>query len=55
MTLVAPHGFNFRNELLHGSVDEVGEWIAGLTLIAALYLAFGITLTPTPPPDQPDE
>lgn len=37
--LVSPFGPNFRNELLHGYIDEVGPGHASLTLLAALRLA----------------
>lgn len=36
--LSAPNGWNFRNEALHGFVDDVGWLGAGLVLIAVLYL-----------------
>ena len=36
--LSAPNGWNFRNEALHGFVDDVGSPGAGLVLIAVLYL-----------------
>jgi hypothetical protein len=42
-------GMNYRNELLHGSVDDANEPIAGLTLIAALYLSAGVGLEPLVP------
>ena len=38
--LSAPNGWNFRNEALHGFVDDVGATGAGLVLIAVLYLTF---------------
>lgn len=44
--LTRQEGLNFRNELLHGSIDSVSEAMAGLALIAALYLAVGIHLVP---------
>lgn len=37
--LSAPNGWNFRNEALHGFVEDVGASGAGLVLIAVLYLA----------------
>lgn len=37
--LSAPNGWNFRNEALHGFVDDVDATGAGLVLIAVLYLA----------------
>jgi hypothetical protein len=37
--LVSTHGQNFRNDLLHGFIDEVNEAQAALVLVAALYLA----------------
>ena len=36
--LSAPNGWNFRNEALHGFVDDIGWPGAGLVLIAVLYL-----------------
>ena len=36
--LSAPNGWNFRNEALHGFVEDVGAAPAGLVLIAVLYL-----------------
>jgi hypothetical protein len=36
--LSAPNGWNFRNEALHGFIDDVGWPGAGLVLIAVLYL-----------------
>lgn len=36
--LSAPNGWNFRNEALHGFVDDVGSLAAGLVLIAVLYV-----------------
>lgn len=36
--LSAPNGWNFRNEALHGFVDDVGWPGAGLVLITVLYL-----------------
>lgn len=36
--LSAPNGWNFRNEALHGFVDDVDSTGAGLVLIAVLYL-----------------
>lgn len=40
-------GLNYRNELLHGSVDDVGEVNAALVLIAAVYLAVAVRRGPT--------
>ena len=37
--LVSPFGRNFRNELAHGFVEQVGVYSSALTLIAALHLA----------------
>ena len=37
--LAAPNGWNFRNEALHGFIDDVDAFGAGLVLIALLYLA----------------
>jgi hypothetical protein len=37
-------GLNLRNELSHGSMDDVAEGQAGLILIAALYLAVGVSV-----------
>lgn len=36
--LSAPNGWNFRNEAMHGFVDDVGELPAGLVVMALLYL-----------------
>lgn len=47
--LSAPNGWNFRNEALHGFVDDVGSVGAGLVLIAVLYL----TLLYPEPTDDP--
>ena len=45
--LVSPHGPNFRNELLHGFIDEVHPVQASLVLLGALYLA-SLTAVPAP-------
>lgn len=37
-SLSAPNGWNFRNEALHGFLDDVGATGAGLVLIGVLYL-----------------
>ena len=37
--LLAPNGWNFRNEALHGFVDDVNATGAALVLIAVLYLS----------------
>jgi hypothetical protein len=37
--LAAPNGWNFRNEALHGFINDVDALGAGLVLIALLYLA----------------
>jgi hypothetical protein len=37
--LAAPNGWNFRNEALHGFINDVDAVGAGLVLIALLYLA----------------
>lgn len=37
--LSAPNGWNFRNEALHGFINDVDAFGAGLVLIAVLYLA----------------
>jgi hypothetical protein len=47
--LTRQDGLNFRNELLHGSIDEVSQGVAGLVMIAALYLALGVHLVQTSP------
>jgi hypothetical protein len=39
-------GMNYRNELLHGSVDEVSEGTATIVLIAVLFMAIGLGLGP---------
>jgi len=46
---VATAGMNFRNDLLHGFVDEVQAGHAALVLLAALYLTRGVTLEVVPP------
>jgi hypothetical protein len=43
--LASVAGANFRNELLHGFVDEIAEPASALILTAALYLAIGIELS----------
>lgn len=40
-------GLNYRNELLHGSIDDVGEVNVGLVLIAAIYLAVAVRRGPS--------
>jgi hypothetical protein len=40
--LTRAEGSSFRNHLLHGAVDDPSVGSAGLTLIAALYLAVGV-------------
>lgn len=35
-------GLNFRNELCHGSVDDPAFVVAGLVIVAAIYLAHGV-------------
>jgi hypothetical protein len=40
--LCAPIGMNYRNELLHGFVDDVYSGNAALILLAGLYLSRGI-------------
>ena len=47
--LVSPFGPNFRNELLHGYVDDVSRPAAALSILAALHLAL------VPMPDEPYE
>jgi hypothetical protein len=47
--LVSPFGPNFRNELLHGYVDDVYRPAAALSILAALHLAL------VPMPDEPYE
>lgn len=43
--LCAPMGMNYRNELLHGFIDDVYSGNAAMILLAGLYLSRGITLT----------
>jgi hypothetical protein len=50
--LTRQDGHNYRNELLHGSIDEVSAFPAGLTLIAALYLSVGVGPVVIPEPDK---
>jgi len=45
--LCAPIGVNYRNELLHGFIDDVYSGNAALVLLAGLYLSRGIRLGPT--------
>jgi hypothetical protein len=40
--LTRAEGMNFRNELLHGSEDDVNQLHAGLALIADLYLTVAL-------------
>ena len=40
---------NYRNELLHGSVDEVSQVSSALTLVAALHLSVGVAPSAAPP------
>jgi hypothetical protein len=40
--LTRQEGMNYRNELLHGSVDHVNVGVACYSIIAALYLAVGV-------------
>jgi hypothetical protein len=44
--LARQEGMNYRNELLHGSVDEVGEVNAALVIVIAVYLATAVRLGP---------
>lgn len=41
-------GMNFRNDLLHGFVDEIHAGHAALVLLAALYLTRGVNLEVAP-------
>jgi len=45
--LVSPSGLNFRNELLHGNVDEVTRSYSALTILGSLYLTL-VGLMPAP-------
>lgn len=47
-------GMNLRNELLHGSIDDVSSLDASLVLIAALYLAIGVGVGAAPEDTSPD-
>jgi hypothetical protein len=38
-------GFNERNELLHGFIDDVGEVVSSLIILAVIYLSVGLRLT----------
>ena len=53
--LAATPGFNFRNDLLHGFVDQVRSGHAALVLLAALYLTRGFDLSVAPPADGDGE
>lgn len=56
--LSAPNGWNFRNEALHGFVDDVPGLHAGLDLIAVVYLAHlhpQEVDPPTAPTDDPSD
>lgn len=44
----ATAGMNFRNDLLHGFVDEIHAGHAALALLAALYLTRGVILEAAP-------
>ena len=44
--LAATPGFNFRNDLLHGFVDQMRSGHAALVLLAALYLTGALTFPP---------
>jgi hypothetical protein len=44
--LASPMGSNYRNELLHGFVDDPSARDATLLLVSALYLTRGVQLTP---------
>jgi hypothetical protein len=46
--LASVAGTNMRNELLHGFIGDVSEPASALILVAALYLAVGVVLTPQP-------
>jgi hypothetical protein len=46
--LTRPEGLNFRNELLHGSEDDVDQIHAGLALIALLYLCVAVQVAEPP-------
>ena len=48
-----PIGANTRNELLHGLELEPSKPTAALVLVAALYLARGVTLVQKPSPKPP--
>jgi hypothetical protein len=52
--LSAPNGWNFRNEALHGFVDDVGSPGSGLVLIAVLYLTLLRPNREVDPRDQAD-
>ncbi len=47
----ATAGMNFRNDLLHGFVDELHAGHAALVLLAALYLTKGVSLEAVAPDD----
>ena len=44
----ATAGMNFRNDLLHGFVDELHAGHAALVLLAVLYLTRGVSLEVVP-------
>ena len=50
--LVSPFGRNYRNELAHGFVEQVGVYGSALTLIAALHLALAPVQTTAPTLDE---
>jgi hypothetical protein len=51
----ATAGMNFRNDLLHGFVDEIHAGHAALVLLAALYLTRGVILEAAPAdPEAPE-
>jgi len=48
-----PEGPGYRNELLHGSIDDVGQGAAAIVVIAVLFMTIGISVEPPPASDEP--
>ena len=52
-TLASPTGWNLRNEMVHGFVDDVGFAVSALALQCAAYLT-GLGLSSSPPTNKSD-